>query len=84
VDRNELERHLSEAARSSPRSGRGAQARVQALKALGRFDRPRATEPPPMPDGWRGPDPEMFALDAHDPPERLRTWWANLLDEGLL
>ena len=84
MDRDELERHLSEVARTSPRSGRGAQARIQALKALGRFDRGRVTGLPPMPEGWRGPDATMFDLDAHDPPERRQRWFEELVEAGLL
>jgi hypothetical protein len=84
VDRDELERHLSEVARSSTRSGRGAQARVQALKALGRFDRPRVPEAQPMPEGWHPGPPEMEELDRHDESERRERWWAALVEEGLL
>jgi hypothetical protein len=66
--RAELERHLEQVARQPASSGRAAQARVQALKALGRFDRPRATERRPMPEDWHPGPAEMEDLDADDPP----------------
>jgi hypothetical protein len=37
-----------------------------------------------VPKGWRGPDPEMFELDAHDPPERGQRWYEELAEEDLL
>jgi hypothetical protein len=74
-------RHLERLARSNPRSGRGQQAKVSALRTLERLQRPPQPrpEPPPLPRDWHpGPD-EFCELDACDSAATRERWWRALM-----
>jgi hypothetical protein len=75
---------LQRLARSSPRSGRQAQAKASALRTLERLSRRGRVALPPCPPGWYPPDQAQFEevdrADLEEHPEvRQRMWeqWHN-------
>ena len=75
-DEDKIREELGRVARSKPRSGRGQQAKVTALRTLERLDQQPRKEPPPCPPDWH-PQPgsvmeELDRADPHATPEMRR------------